>query len=342
MTNDYGRMVSDHILLAHGSGGRLTRELIEKEIVSRFGGGPLAGLPDAAELPPIAGAVLFTTDSFVVQPLEFPGGNIGHLAVHGTVNDLAVAGATPKWLSVGLILEEGLSLDLLRRILDTIRVAADEAGVQVVTGDTKVVGRGQCDGMYINTAGIGEKLAGFDLRPQRVVAGDRILVSGTLGDHGMAVLAARKGIDLENGPLSDTGTVHRLVATAHKWAGDVHFMRDPTRGGLSSVLNEVVEHLPVTAELHEAKLPFSSGTGAVSDLLGLDPLHMASEGRVVLFCAAGAADSILSAWQDMPEGQGAACIAEVVSGAGRVTLETITGGRRLVDVPRGELLPRIC
>ena len=335
-------MTNDHILLAHGSGGRLTRDLIEKEIVSRFGDGPLAGLPDAAELPAIAGPILFTTDSFVVQPLEFPGGNIGHLAVHGTVNDLAVAGAKPKWLSVGLIIEEGLSLDLLRRVLDTIRAAADEAQVQVVTGDTKVVGRGQCDGLYINTAGIGEKLSEFNLTPQRVCAGDRVLVNGTLGDHGMAVLAARKGIDIEHGPLSDTASVHRLVAAVRGQAAEVHFMRDPTRGGLSAVLNEVVEHLPVTVELREESLPLSSGTRAVSDMLGLDPLHMASEGRVVLFCAADAADAVLSAWHALPEGRDAACIAEVVAGEGRVTLETITGGRRLVDVPRGELLPRIC
>jgi len=335
-------MTSDHILLAHGSGGRLTRELIEKEIVSRFGEGPLAGLPDAAELPAIPGPLLFTTDSFVVQPLEFPGGNIGHLAVHGTVNDLAVAGAAPKWLSVGLILEEGLPLDLLRRVLDTIRAAADEAGVQVVTGDTKVVGRGQCDGLYVNTAGIGEKLPGFNLTPERVAAGDKVLVSGTLGDHGMAVLAARKGIDIAHGPLSDTGSVHRLVSAAREWAGDIHFMRDPTRGGLSAVLNEVVEHLPFTVALHEQGLPFSSGTRAVSDMLGLDPLHMASEGRVVLFCTSDTADSILSAWHELAEGQDAACIADVTAGNGRVTLETITGGRRLVDVPRGELLPRIC
>ena len=320
----------------------MTRELIDEEIVSRFGDGPLAGLPDAAELPAIPGPVLFTTDSFVVQPLEFPGGNIGHLAVHGTINDLAVAGAVPKWLSVGLIIEEGLPLDLLRRVLDTIRAAADEAQVQVVTGDTKVVGRGQCDGLYINTAGIGEKLPGFNLAARRVSAGDRVLVSGTLGDHGMAVLAARKGIDIAHGPQSDTAGVHRLVAAVQEWAGDIHFMRDPTRGGLSAVLNEVVENLPITVELHEGSLPVSTGARAVSDLLGLDPLHMASEGRVVLFCNAGIADTVLSTWHELPEGQDTACIAEVVEGEGRVTLETIAGGCRLVDVPRGELLPRIC
>jgi len=335
-------MTDNHILLAHGSGGRLTRELIETEIVSRFGDGPLAGLPDAAELPPLAGPPVFTTDSFVVQPLEFPGGNIGHLAVHGTVNDLSVAGAVPKWLSLGLILEEGLALGILRKVLDSIRAAASEAGVQVVTGDTKVVARGQCDGLYVNTAGVGEKMPEFDLGPQRVQPGDRVLASGPLGQHGAAVLAARKGIDIAHGPSSDTASVHRLVSTVRTCAPQIHFMRDPTRGGSAAVLNEIVEGRPVTARLREERIPVSPGTRAVLEMLGLEVLHMASEGRVILVCHADAAESVLAAWSELPEGAGAAVIGEMIPGDGRVIMETLAGGDRLVDMPRGELLPRIC
>ncbi len=332
----------DVVLLAHGGGGLLSRELIDREIVSRFGQGPLAGLPDAAVLPAIGGNLVFSTDSFVVSPLEFPGGNIGHLAVHGTVNDIAVSGGRPLWLSLGLIIEEGLPLSTLQRVLDAVKTAADECGVKVATGDTKVVAKGQCDGIYVNTAGIGPALEGFCLSPQTLLEGDRVLVSGPLGDHGMAVLAARKGIDIENGPQSDTGPVHRLVETAHAFAKGVRFMRDPTRGGAAAVLNEIVEDLPVGIVLDETAIPLSSGARAVAELLGLDPLHVASEGRVILVCSDDAAECILAAWHALDEGRGATCIGTVSTDAGRVILETCTGGRRLVDVPRGELLPRIC
>ena len=346
-------MQGEVIQLAHGGGGRLSRDLIASEILPRFGDGPLRGLPDAATLPAPEGRLVFTTDSFVVQPLEFPGGNIGHLAVHGTVNDLAVAGGVPRWLSLGLILEEGLPIEVLRRVLDAIRTAADECDVTVATGDLKVVARGQCDGLYANTAGIGEALPGFELSTERICPGDRVLVSGPLGDHGMAVLAAREGIRIENGPESDTAPVHRLVRAAHGHAPDIRFMRDPTRGGLAAVLNEMVEEKPLTVTVRERDLPLARGTRAVSEMLGLDPLHVASEGRVVLVCSEGAAPDVLSAWQALPEGEAAACIGTVAESpagdgrtrsgaAGRVVMETVTGGHRLVDVPRGELLPRIC
>jgi hydrogenase expression/formation protein HypE len=333
------------ILLAHGAGGRLTRELIEEEILPRFGDGPLRTLPDGASLPAPAGRVVFTTDSFVVQPIEFPGGNIGHLAVHGTVNDLAVCGATPRWLSLSLILEEGLPLSVLRRILDSVRDASRDGGVTVATGDTKVVARGECDGIYINTAGIGEPLAGFDLGTDGLAAGDAVLVSGTLADHGMAVLTKRHGLNLVNGPASDTAPVHRLVLAIQPHAPDVHFMRDPTRGGLAAVLNELVAGGRLGVLIEEEALPLSSATRAVAELLGLDPLHVASEGRLVLVCAPEAANPILDAWRSMPEGRNAAAVGRVEGGeglCGRVVMRTVTGGRRLVDVPRGELLPRIC
>ena len=338
-----GMMNEQTIQLGHGGGGLLSRDLIQDEIVSRFGNGALKGLPDGATLPMPAGrSLVFTTDSFVVQPLEFPGGTIGDLAVHGTVNDLAVCGARPRWLSLALILEEGLPLATLRRVLDAVKRAADDCGVEVVTGDTKVVARGQCDGLYVNTTGIGELMEGFALDSGRVSAGDHVLVSGPVGDHGMAVLAAREGIRITHGVTSDTGPVHRLVQAVGAVAPSVKFMRDPTRGGLAAVLNEIVEHRPVGIRLDEASLPFSAGAKAAAEMLGLDLLQVASEGRMILVCQAGVSDVVLAAWKRLPEGRGAARIGVVTQDKGRVILETVTGGRRLVDVPRGELLPRIC
>lgn len=335
-------MNDERILLAHGGGGQLSRELIDREIVSRFGSGPLEGLPDGATVPVEGATIVFTTDSFVVQPIEFPGGNIGDLAVHGTVNDLAVCGATPRWLSLGLILEEGVDMALLRRVLDRIKAAATDSGVVVATGDTKVVARGQCDGMFINTAGIGERRAGFNLSSNTLAEGDHVLVSGPIADHGFAVLAARESMHIQNGPPSDSAPVHRLVAAAQPHAAAVRFMRDPTRGGLAAVLNEMVENTAVGIRICESDIPVSPGAHAVSELLGLDPLHVASEGRLLLVCSADAAPAILSSWQARPEGSGARHIGTVTSEGGRVILETLMGGHRLVDVPRGELLPRIC
>ena len=333
---------ADTIQLAHGGGGRLSRDLIAREILPRFGKGPLASLPDAANLPPVRGRLVFTTDSYVVQPLEFPGGNIGHLAVHGTVNDLAVSGARPLYLSLGLILEEGLPFPALRMVLDAIRKAADDCGVAVVTGDTKVVGHGQCDGLYVNTAGIGEALDGFSIAAANIRQGDAILVSGPLGDHGCAVLSARKGIEIANGPVSDTAPVHRLVLAIREQAAAVRFMRDPTRGGLAAVLNEAAADRSFGFVVDEALLPFSPGVKAVSEMLGLDPLQAASEGRIVLVCDAKSADGILRAWQALPEGRRACLIGRADGPATRVVLATSSGGRRLIDLPRGELLPRIC
>jgi len=335
-------MNEERILLGHGGGGRLTRDLIAAEIVPRFGQGPLAGLPDAATLPPLAGRPVFTTDAFVVHPLEFPGGNLGHLAVHGTVNDLAVAGARPRWLSLALILEEGLPLAVLRRVLDAVKSAADECGVVVATGDTKVVRRGQADGLYAISAGLGESLPGFDLSPAHAREGDVVLASGTLGDHGMAVMAAREGIEIAGGPVSDTAPVHRLVEALASMAGGVRFLRDPTRGGAAAVLNEVVEGRQVGLRLLEDRLPFSTGARAIAEALGLDLLHVASEGRVLAVVAPEIADAALAAWRALPEGRGAVALGHVTRDAGRVLLQTAIGGTRLVDVPQGELLPRIC
>ena len=330
------------IQLAHGGGGRLTRELIEQEIVSRFGKGPLRGLPDGATLPSPGDRLVFTTDSFVVHPLEFPGGNIGHLAVHGTVNDLSVCGGEPKWLSLALIIEEGLPFSVLGRILDSVREAADACGVIVATGDTKVVARGQGDGIYINTAGIGLALPGFVLGQERICEGDCVLINGTLADHGMAVMSARQNMDFVKGPVSDTGSVQRLVAAVREFGAEVRFMRDPTRGGAAAVLNEIVDGREIGILLKERDLPLAPPTRAVAEMLGIDPLHAASEGRLILFCAREVAPEILKRWRALPEGEGAVCLGTVTRDKGRVVMETVTGGRRLVDVPRGELLPRIC
>jgi hydrogenase expression/formation protein HypE len=320
----------------------LSRGLIDEEIVSRFGDGPLKGLPDAASLELGSRRIVFSTDSFVVQPLLFPGGSIGHLAVHGTVNDIAVSGGKPAYLSLALILEEGLELDVLRRVLDDVRAAALEVGVKIVTGDTKVVSRGQCDGMYLNTAGIGTAIPGFELSPSRLEPGDVILASGTIGDHGMAVMAAREGLAVGQGLVSDTAPVIRLVEAAEPWAKDVHFMRDPTRGGLASVLNEAVEGRAVGVLLRETLIPYRREAAALSEVLGIDLLHVACEGRMLLLCRRSCSEQILSAWRALPQGQNAAIIGEVTKDAGRVVLETAIGGKRLVDVPQGELLPRIC
>lgn len=336
------RTLNSVIQLAHGGGGELSRNLIRDEIVPRFGAGPLEGLPDAARVPMAGGDIIFTTDSYVVQPLEFPGGNIGSLAVHGTVNDLAVCGARPRWLSLGLILEEGLPFEILRRVLDTIRDASAACGVRVVTGDTKVVAHGQCDGLFINTAGVGEPIAGFRLDIGTIRPGDSVLVSGPLGDHGMAVLAARHGIDITAGPVSDSAPVHRLVEAALPFAAGVRFMRDPTRGGAAAVLNEVVEQRSFGILLREADLPFATGTRSAAELLGLDLLNVACEGRVIAICEPDSAGGILEAWRRLPEGRQACRIGAVSDTAGRVMLATVMGTRRLVDVPQGEVLPRIC
>jgi hydrogenase expression/formation protein HypE len=337
-----GETLGNEVVLAHGGGGRLSLELIETEILTRFGEGPLAGLPDGATLDMTAGRLVVSTDSFVVQPLEFPGGNIGDLAVYGTVNDVAVAGGRPCYLSLALILEEGLAMETLRRVLDSVRSAADRCEVKVATGDIKVVPRGQCDGMYINTTGLGEAVEGFDLGPDRILPGDRVLVSGTLGDHGMAVMAARESIGIKNGPASDAGPVHRLVKALTDLGPSVRFLRDPTRGGVSAVLNEVTRGRTFGIEVREADLPFSAAGRAVAEMLGMDLLHSACEGRVLLICHPDAADAVVDRWRGLPEGRDAAVVGTVTEEAGRVTMETVIGSRRLVDMPRGELLPRIC
>jgi hydrogenase expression/formation protein HypE len=262
--------------------------------------------------------------------------------VHGTVNDIAVAGGCPRWLSLAMVIEEGLPLDVLGRVLDAVSSAAARCGVRIATGDTKVVPVGECDGLYLNTAGIGERWPEFALSPARIAAGDAVLVNGPVGDHGMAVLSAREGIAISNGPVTDSAPVHRLVEAVRPYGAAVRFMRDPTRGGVAAVLNEIVNDRAVGICLDETGVPVSPGARAVAEMLGLDILNVASEGRLVLICAPEAAQPILDAWRRLPEGAGATRMGTATDDAGRVVLKTVTGGRRLVDVPQGELLPRIC
>jgi hydrogenase expression/formation protein HypE len=331
------------IQIAHGGGGRLSADLIKAEIITRFGRGPLKELPDAATVPFKSNSnLVMSTDSFVVKPVEFPGGDIGNLCVYGTVNDISVAGGKPRWFSLGLILEEGLEMSLLRKILDSVKKSADECGIKIVTGDTKVVPKGLCDKIYVNTSGVGEAFEEFNLDRNKIRAGDKVIVSGDIGDHGMAVLCVREGIKIKNGPKSDCGTVQRLVMAARQYGESVRFMRDPTRGGMAAVLNEIVENRKFGILLAEKDMPYSAAAKAVSEMLGIDLLSSPCEGRVVMICASNHADKIVQKWRKLPEGRNSAVIGTVSGMNGKVAIQTLGGGTRLVDLPRGEMLPRIC
>ena len=332
------------ILLAHGGGGELMRELIRRDILPRLGPEPAGTLADSALLKVDPGRVAFTTDTYVVKPLFFPGGDIGRLAVCGTVNDLAVVGARVRALSLALVVEEGFRLEEFRRVLDSVGEAAREAGAPVVTGDVKVVERGGADGLFVNTAGVGVVAEGVLLGAERVEPGDVVLLSGPVGDHGIAVLSAREGIAFETAVRSDVASVSGLVQAALAEAGaGVHWMRDPTRGGLAAALVELAEDAQVEVTLEEAAVPVEPAVRAACELLGLDPLTVANEGKVVAVVDASAAEEVLRAWRADPLGGRAAAIGRVTgSGAGRVVMETRTGGHRLLEMPYGEELPRIC
>ncbi|MBM4040023.1 MAG: hydrogenase expression/formation protein HypE [Planctomycetes bacterium] len=334
----------DRVLLAHGGGGSLTKQLIRGMVVSRFGNPALAPLSDSAllELPP--GKTAFTTDSYVVKPLRFRGGDIGRLAVSGTVNDLAMAGAKPLYISLALILEEGLPLDDLAAILDSAKATAGEAGVTVVCGDTKAVERGAADGLFINTSGIGVIPEGVSVAMERAAPGDAVLINGPIGDHGVAILSAREGLSFETPVSSDVAPLNGLVVAILAAGGEaIHALRDPTRGGLGMVACEVAEACCHDIELDEAEIPVRPEVRGACDLLGLDPLYVANEGKLVVVCAEGVASAVLTAMRAHPLGRSAAPIGRVLEGAkGRVTLRTAIGGRRVVDPPYGEQLPRIC
>jgi hydrogenase expression/formation protein HypE len=334
-----------HVTMAHGGGGRAMRDLIDTVFTAVF---LPPGTEDQARLMAEAlqepGARLaFTTDSFVVTPLEFPGGDIGTLAVCGTVNDLAVGGARPLWLSAAFIIEEGCEIALLRRIVASMAAEAARAGVRIVTGDTKVVERGKGDGVFITTAGIGVIPPGLDLGASRIRPGDAVIVNGVLGDHGATILAARGDLALSVDLTSDCAGLGHLMQAALAAAPALHAARDCTRGGLASALNEMAAEAGVAIELDETRLPLRPEVAGVCELLGLDPLYLANEGRLVLFCPQDQAEALVAALRRLPEGAGACVIGRTLPApAGRVTLRTAFGGARLVDMLVGEQLPRIC
>lgn len=332
-----------NIVMGHGGGGKLSADLIQHLFVPAFANTTLAALGDSAVLEMPAGRLAFTTDSFVVRPLFFPGGSIGDLAVNGTVNDLAMSGAQPRFLTVGMILEEGLPLATLSAVVDRIAAAAQQAGVTIVAGDTKVVDRGHGDGIYINTSGIGIVPPQVALGPDRARPGDVVLVSGTLGDHGVAIMSVREGLEFETVITSDCAPLAGLVAAMLDAAPDIHVLRDPTRGGLASSLNEIAATSQVGIVLEERSIPVRPDVAAACEMLGLDPLYVANEGKLVVILPAESADRVLAAMRRHPDGQHATRIGQVVADhPGRVVARTPLGATRLVDLQIGEQLPRIC
>jgi hydrogenase expression/formation protein HypE len=336
--------VTGHVLLGHGSGGKLSAALLREHFLPRFTNAVLDQLGDGAVLDIGGASLVVSTDTFVVSPLEFPGGNIGTLAVHGTLNDLAMMGAEPRCLTAGFVLEEGLRLDLLERVLTSMSAAAHAAGVPIVTGDTKVVERGKADGLFVNTTGIGVLGEDFRPDPRGGRPGDAVLVSGPIGRHGMAVLAARDGLKFETTITSDTASLLPLVALLRQHAGRaVHSLRDPTRGGVASALNELAQAASVGIALDERRLPVPKPVAAACAVLGLDPLYVANEGILVAFVAEEFAESALAALRSHPLGGEAARIGTLVeSHPGLVVLSTGIGGSRIVDMLPGDQLPRIC
>ena len=332
------------IVMGHGGGGKLGNELVEHLFVPAFRNAELENLGDAAVLELDGSRLAMSTDSFVVQPLFFPGGSIGELAVNGTVNDLAVSGAEPKFLSASFILEEGFPLAQLAAIVDAMAQAAATAGVKIVTGDTKVVERGHGDGCYINTAGVGLLRPGISVGPHRAQAGDAILVSGTIGDHGMAIMSVREGLEFESQIRSDCAALNGLIAEVLTAAGAaVHTMRDPTRGGLASTLNEIATSSNVGMEIDEPSLPVRPEVLGACELLGLDPVYVANEGKVVFFVAPEATERVLEVLRAHPLGRDAARIGRVTAEHKRMLVaRTGMGANRVIPTQIGEQLPRIC
>jgi hydrogenase expression/formation protein HypE len=345
MSTPVSRLRDTHVTLSHGGGGRAMRDLVEEVFTAAFqppGMEDQARLMDAALQEPGA-RLAFTTDSFVVTPIEFPGGDIGKIAVCGTVNDLAVGGARPLWLSASFIIEEGTEIALLRRIVASMAREAEAAGVRIVTGDTKVVGRGSADGVFVTTAGVGVIPPGRDLLAEAIRPGDVAIVNGVLGDHGAAILAARGDLALSTELQSDCQSLSHLMEAALAAAPNVRAARDATRGGLASALNEMAEAAGVTVEIDEARLPLRAEVRGMCEILGLDPLYLANEGTLVLFVPPEEADAALAAMRATPAGRGAVAIGQARAREGMpVVMTTAFGGARIVDMLVGEQLPRIC
>lgn len=338
------RLLEDVVTLAHGAGGKSSAALTDAVFVEAFRNDELEQLGDAALLTlPGGDRIAFSTDSYVVQPIQFPGGSIGHLAVHGTINDLAVSGAQPQWISAGFVIEEGLSMDTLREIVADMQEAAERAGVTIVTGDTKVVPRGAADGLFINTAGVGVVPPDRELGPTTVQPSDRVIVSGPMGDHGMAVMLARGDLNIEADIHSDTAALDGIVADLLAAAPGTRWMRDATRGGVGTVCNELAQAANIGVILEEQRLPVRPMTLGACEMLGIDPLYVANEGTFVAVVPVEESEAALAALRAHEHGEGAAIIGEVMAEPpGIVALRTPFGGSRIVDMLVGDPLPRIC
>ncbi len=336
------RVMSDKILLSHGSGGKLGHELIEKSFLKTFSNPLLAKMDDSAVFD-LSGRLAFTTDSYVVKPIFFPGGDIGKLAVCGTVNDLSMSGAVPLYLSLAFIIEEGLSQQDLKKVVNSVQLAADEAGVMVVTGDTKVVNRKGADQLFVNTAGVGIVPPGVDISGDKAKPGDRVILSGAIGEHGIAVLSQREGLSFSTRLESDCAPLNRLVAEMLEASHQIHCLRDPTRGGLATTLNELATQSKAGIRIEEEKIPVREEVSAACEMLGLDPLYVANEGKLVAIVAPEDAEAVLNRMRENTYGRDAAIIGEVrQEHPGRVVMGTRLGASRIVDMVVGEPLPRIC
>jgi len=335
----------DKILLAHGAGGRLSHDLVHDLFLPHFPAPALAKLDDSAVVEPGTGPgrLAFTTDCHVVKPLFFKGGDIGRLAVCGTVNDLAMVGATPLYLSAGFVLEEGLDLEILRKVVASMKASADEARVEIVAGDTKVVEKGEADQLFVTTAGVGVVPEGVDISASNARPGDVVLLSGSIGDHGIAVLSEREGLAFRTQLTSDVAPLNRLVSAMVEVSREIHVLRDPTRGGLATSLNEIALQSGVTIRISEADIPVHDGVRAACEMLGYDPLYVANEGKLVAVVASDDAEKLLEVMRGDPLGREATIIGEVTGqAAAKVLLTTRIGGTRIVDMLAGEMLPRIC
>ncbi|MFO7884062.1 MAG: hydrogenase expression/formation protein HypE [Desulfobacteraceae bacterium] len=336
-------MAEDKIVLDHGSGGRISHDMVSKMILPAFHNDILAKLDDGAVVDLNGLRLAFSTDSYVVDPVFFPGGNIGDLAVNGTVNDVAMCGADPLYISAGLILEEGFSSKDLKTILDTMKRAADKAGVKIVTGDTKVVPKGKADKIFINTSGIGQVFPGVNVSGQMAAPGDKIIISGTMADHGITILSAREGLAFESDIETDSAPLNTMVKSILNSGKGVHVLRDPTRGGVGTTLNEIAEQSSIGIRINEDALPVRNSVQGICELLGFDPLYLANEGKLIVFVSEKDADHVLEIIKQDTYGKDAAVIGEAIAEhPGRVLMNTRIGGERIVDMLTGEQLPRIC
>ena len=331
------------VLLAHGGGGKLSQDLIRKMFLPEFSNALLEPLHDGAVFPVDAGRLAFSTDSYVINPIFFPGGDIGTLAVNGTVNDLAMCGAKPLYLSVGLIIEEGLPMEDLWRVVRSMKEAAKEAGVALVTGDTKVVEKGKGDKIFINTSGVGVVEPDITIGPNRAKVGDTIILSGFIAEHGIAIMSVREGLEFESTMESDSAPLNGLVEKMLQASRNIHVLRDPTRGGVAGVLNEIAQASKVGITISEDRIPLSEGVRGACEILGLDPLYVANEGKLIAFVPPGEAEVVLRAMRFHPYGRDAVIVGEVVAKhPGTVVMKSTIGGSRVVDMLSGEQLPRIC